>query len=159
MTDQPRNTLVRLDDSGRTVADPAHDVRGRTVLDGDGEELGTVDDLLVDRDETPGPGEGPGTGPGEDAGGGQVRMLRVKHGGLLGIGADVFFVPVDAVTGVDEDAVHVDLGRDRVEGAPQYDPELVDQYEYYSSVYGYYGFTPYWAPGYVRPPWPGSPVL
>ncbi|MEZ0493981.1 PRC-barrel domain-containing protein [Kineococcus sp. TBRC 1896] len=162
MTDQP-TTLVRLDDTGRTVADPAADVRGRTVLNAEGEDLGKVDDLLVDLEggfaegretaqETAqdDPQDDPQDGDGPDV---QVRMLRVKHGGLLGIGAEVFFIPVDAVTSVDEDAVHVDLTRERVEGAPQYDPEIVDQSAYYQSLYGYYGVTP-WEPGYVRPTWP-----
>lgn len=163
MTDQPP-TLVRLDDTGRTVADPAADVRGRTVLNREGEDLGKVDDLLVDlagvsaQDQEAGRDEAQEGAQDSDEPDVQVRMLRVEHGGLLGIGAEVFFVPVEAVTSVDEDAVHVDLTRDRVEGAPQYDPEITDQADFYQSVYGYYGIDP-WAAGYVRPTWPGHPVL
>ncbi|WP_337061007.1 PRC-barrel domain-containing protein [Kineococcus sp. G2] len=134
---RPADVLVRLSDSGSTVADPAEDVRGRRVVDGAGAELGTVDDLLVDRDEK------------------HVRLLRLKHGGVLGIGAEVSFVPVEAVTGVGEDEVRVDLDRDRLAGAPRYDPDLADQSEFYGALYGYYGYAPFWGPGHVAGPWPG----
>ncbi|MEU1250076.1 PRC-barrel domain-containing protein [Micromonospora arida] len=60
--------LVKLGDSGQTIAAAEQDVRGRHVLDVDGDDLGKVDDLLIDRDER------------------KVRFLRVEHGGVLGIG-------------------------------------------------------------------------
>ena len=41
-------TLMRLSDTELTVADPAEDIRGRTVVDRNGEEIGDVDDLLLD---------------------------------------------------------------------------------------------------------------
>ena len=102
-------TLVRLGDTDQTLADPNLDIRGRTVRDREGGEIGKVDDLLVDAEEK------------------KVRMLRVAHGGILGIGATPSFIPVEAVTRVTEDEVHVDrLGTEVVE-SPRYDPELVDQ--------------------------------
>ena len=45
------HTLVRLDDVGLTLADPADDLRGRTVMDLNGDEVGKVDGLLIDEDE------------------------------------------------------------------------------------------------------------
>ncbi|WP_432509394.1 PRC-barrel domain-containing protein [Kineococcus auxinigenes] len=132
----PAGVLVRLGDTTGTVADPAEDVRGRRVLDGAGAELGTVDDLLVDGEQQ------------------RVRMLRLKHGGVLGIGAEVSFVPVEAITATTDEEVRVDLDRERVSGAPRYDPDLADQSEFYDSLYGYYGYTPFWGPGYVARPWP-----
>jgi sporulation protein YlmC with PRC-barrel domain len=93
MTAPTGDTLVPLSESTLTVSDPRADVRGRKVVDATGEEVGTVDDLLVDDAEV------------------KVRMLRVKHGGFLGIGADHFLIPVDAISSVTDDAVHIDRER------------------------------------------------
>lgn len=135
MTDERARALVALSDTGRTVADPAQDVRGRTVRDASGEELGTVDDLLVDAEAD------------------QVRMLRITYGGLLGIGAEKVFLPVEAVSRLADDEVVVDQSRDRITSAPAYDPDLADQTGYYGDLYGYYGYTPYWAPGATGGAW------
>lgn len=139
MTERPAVTLNALKDTGLTVADPRDDVRGRMVRDASGDELGTVDDLVVDASD-------------DDA---RVRLLLVKHGGLLGLGAEVTYVPVEAVTGVDDDEVRIDQSRDRVADAPRYDPELASDDQFYGSVYGYYGYAPFWAPGYVPGVVPG----
>ncbi|WP_432539063.1 PRC-barrel domain-containing protein [Kineococcus esterisolvens] len=139
VAEHPAGVLTRLSDTGRTVADPAQDVRGRTVRDADGSDLGTVDDLIVDRADE------------------QVRMLRVEHGGILGIGAEVVLVPVEAVVAITGEEVRIDQSRQRVAGSPPYDPELTDQSEYYEALYGYYGYAPFWAPGYAGRPWPAGP--
>jgi sporulation protein YlmC with PRC-barrel domain len=125
-------TLTKLGDTGRTVADPAQDVRGLTVVDSSGDAVGTVEDLLVDE----------GTG--------HVHFLRVEHGGLLGFGATPSLIPAGAVTRIDQEAVHIDRSRDRVADAPAYDPEISDRRDY-GALYGYYGFTPFWLGDYVPP--------
>ena len=134
----PNNSiaLVKLSDSDHMLTDPAEDIRGRKVIDPDGNDLGKVDDLLIDADER------------------KVRMLRVEHGGVLGIGATASFIPVDAVTGIDDDMVHVSESRDRVSGAPQYDPDLTNTTEAYNALYRHYGYTPYLSSGYVYPMYP-----
>ncbi|MCY1143743.1 PRC-barrel domain-containing protein [Actinoplanes sp. Pm04-4] len=137
MTDQPR-TLTRLSDTSKDVADSSPDIRGRKVIDRDGDDLGKVDDLLIDTDEE------------------KVRFLRVEHGGLLGIGATASFIPVDAVRDITDGEVHVDLAAQQVADAPRYDPDLVDQNDYYSDVYRYYGYAPYWTPGYA---YPAGPIM
>jgi sporulation protein YlmC with PRC-barrel domain len=134
-----RAILVRLADSGRTLADPGEDVRGRKVRDTAGDELGTVEDMLVDAEQ------------------GKVRFLRVEHGGILGFGATPSFVPVETVAGVSADEVVVDQSRERVAGAPRYDPDLVDQQQFYESLYGYYGYPPFWSTGYLYPGFPPGP--
>ncbi|MEV1142104.1 PRC-barrel domain-containing protein [Micromonospora sp. NPDC049799] len=128
--------LTRISDSGQVLADPARDIRGRKVRDRDGNDLGKVDDLLVDSQQH------------------KVRMLRVEHGGILGLGATHSFILVDAVTNISDDTVWVSESRDRVSDAPRYDPDLVDESEYYESLYGYYGYPPYWGAGYVYPSYP-----
>ena len=129
-------TLERLSDSDLTVADPAEDVRGRTVVDRVGDEIGDVDDLMLDTSET------------------KIRFLQVAAGGFLGLGERKFLIPVDAIAKIDEDHVHVDRTREQVAGAPPYEPHLAIDRDYYTDVYGYYGYTPYWGPGYVYPAYP-----
>ncbi|HWG98936.1 MAG TPA: PRC-barrel domain-containing protein [Pilimelia sp.] len=136
MAEKITATLVKLSDSDKMLADPAADIRGRVVRDRDGEEVGKVDDLLIDPEE------------------GKVRLLRVAHGGVLGFGATPSFIPVEAVVRITDDAVHINESRSRVSEAPGYDPELVEESEFYDSLYGYYGYAPFWGPGYVYPGFP-----
>jgi sporulation protein YlmC with PRC-barrel domain len=126
-------TMMRLSDSDQRLADPAQDVRGRRVLDRDGYKVGKVDDLLIDAERK------------------KVRLLRVEHGGLRGVGASRLFIPVEAVERVTDDEVGIDRSRAQVAGAPQYDPSLVDGDKYFTDLYEYYGYAPCWAPGYVAP--------
>ena len=44
-------SLFRLSDTSLTVADPADDVRGRKVVDNNGDDIGKVEDLLIDDQE------------------------------------------------------------------------------------------------------------
>ena len=136
MTDQHAPaTLRRLGDSNLTVAFPDEDVRGRPVLDRDGEEVGTVSDLIVDDSET------------------RVRFLEVASGGVLGIGETKVLIPVDVIARITDEAVRIDDTREHVGGSPRYDPTLAGR-PYWENVYGYYGYGPYWVPGYVYPPYP-----
>ena len=135
MADQ-QAMLIRLSETGETVARVEDDVRGRKVRDRDGEELGEVKDLLVDDREH------------------RVRLLQVEHGGILGFGAQHAFIPVDAITSIGPEEVVVDVTREHVAGAPTYDPELVDEPVFYGSLYGYYGYPGFWGPG----AYPGYPL-
>jgi sporulation protein YlmC with PRC-barrel domain len=134
--------LVRLSDTELTVADPAADVRGRTVVDKAGEEVGEVDALQVDDREH------------------HVRFLRVASGGFLGLGATKFLLPVEAVTRINDAAVYVGQTRQHIADAPPYDPDLIHEEAaegvyagvgYYGGLYRHYGYPPYWAPGSVPP--------
>ncbi len=129
-------TLHHLKDSDLALADPRADIRDRQVIDAEGNEIGKVEDLLIDDRER------------------MVRFLEVGSGGFLGIGETTFLLPVEAVTKVDEDSVRVNQRRDRVAGAPKYDPDLVER-TYRSGLYQYYGYrTPYLDGGYVYPRYP-----
>ena len=140
MADSGTPILEKLSDSEQTVETPEEDVRGRKAADSDGNEIGKVDDLLIDAPER------------------KVRFLLVAHGGFLGFGETKSFVPVDAVTRVTEDRVFIDQSRERVAEAPVYDPALTDEPDYYTSVYGFYGYPPFWGAGYVYPGFPFRPV-
>lgn len=130
--------LVRLKDTDLVVAGEDADVRGRTMVDKDGQEIGKIDGLLVDPDEQ------------------QVRFLQVGSGGFLGIGEDKQLVPVDAVTAVEEDTVRIDQDREHVAGASVYDPklEVPPEPDYVEGLYGHYGYLPYWSAGYRYPDYP-----
>jgi sporulation protein YlmC with PRC-barrel domain len=130
--------LIKLSDSNLTLTDAAEDIQGRTVLDTTGQEVGEVGDLLVDEQER------------------KVRMLEVSSGGFLGLGATTFLLPVDAIVRITEDAVYISQARERIAGAPAYDPMLVDE-RYLSGIYRHYGYSPYWSEGYRYPRYPYYP--
>ena len=116
-------TLRKLRDLDRTVAVAADDIRGRMVKDKDGHDLGTIDGLLV------------------DAVGQKVRFMEVATGGILGLGETKSLIPVEAITRVTDDEVHISHTLEHVAGAPAYDPKLVkEDSAYLSSLYPYYGY-------------------
>jgi sporulation protein YlmC with PRC-barrel domain len=135
MTVSGQQTLYRLRDSGLDLEQPAADIRGFKVLDRNGDEIGSVDELIIDDAER------------------RVRFLEVASGGFLGMGEKKFMLPIDMISRIGKDEVQVDRTREHVAGAPQYDPDL-KQAEDWNNTYGYYGFAPYWAPGYVYPGYP-----
>lgn len=137
MTDNTRAALVKLGDTDLTVADADEDIRGREVVDPTGEKIGKVDGLMIDDRES------------------KVRFMLVESGGFLGIGADQSLIPIDAITNIDEDTVRVDQTRDKIAGGPTYDPALTEiPDDYWAGAYGYYGYTPFWGPGYAYPMYP-----
>jgi sporulation protein YlmC with PRC-barrel domain len=138
MRDKEPLGLVRLDDTDLTLAKIDDDVRGATVVGSDGDEIGKVGGLYVDVDER------------------RVRLLDVEHGGLLGLGAAHRLIPVDAVVEVADDRVVIGRTRAEIAAAPGYDPDLkeIEPLDNLDELYGYYGMTPFWAPGYRYPGYP-----
>jgi sporulation protein YlmC with PRC-barrel domain len=134
------NTFEKLRDTDLAVADSALDIRGRTVVDRNGEKIGHISHLFIDTNER------------------KIRMLEVFAGGFLGIGDRHFLLPVDAVTCVTKDHVHVSEARDRIIGSPVYDPTLIvaPTQDVWEPFYGYYGLSPYWGFGYMFPSFPKS---
>jgi len=128
--------LTKLSDTKLTVGDPNEDVRGRKVIDKNGHEIGKVDDLLIDNREH------------------KVRLLQVESGGFLGLGETKVLIPVDAITRITDDEVHINHTREHVAGAPRYDPELANDETNWGGIYGYYGYGPFWGAGYRYPPYP-----
>ena len=125
MTETPG--LERLDQTDLALGEGQLDLRNRTVVDAAGDEVGAVDALYVDTEER------------------RVRMLLVRAGGFVGLGATEYLVPVEAIDRIDgEDRVHLGRPRADILGAPRYDPELVETSAYWDDIYGYYGYAPYW---------------
>jgi sporulation protein YlmC with PRC-barrel domain len=136
---QITGSLVKLGETDLTVEDPKEDVRGRKVFDRDGEELGKVSGLMIDEQEK------------------KVRFLEVSGGGFLGIGDHTVLIPVDAISKIDGEHVHVDQTKQHVAGGAQYDPELAKDPTYWLGYYGYYGMSPFWTAGYAYPGYPMFP--
>ncbi|MEO7015644.1 MAG: PRC-barrel domain-containing protein [Leifsonia sp.] len=125
--------LVELSDTDETIKLGDEDIRSYSVKDTHGANIGKVDDLLVDLGEN------------------KVRFLVVGSGGFLGMGETKSFIPIDAINRITKDEVHIDQTREQVAEAPPYDPALVNNRRYHENTYGYYGYGPYWAAGYVYP--------
>src|SRR5215203_4217518 len=99
--------FVRLGDSDFVSANPEDDVRGKDVYDAQGQRIGSVEDLYIERKER------------------EVRFLEVGAGGFLGIGDKRFLVPVEAVTQVTEDRVTIEHERtQKVEGSAPFDTKV-----------------------------------
>ena len=98
--------LENLNDSALVLENPHLDIRGRTVIDRHGLEIGHVSDLFVDAGER------------------KVRMLQLRTGGFAGIGERHFLLPVDAIVGVEKRTVRVNETRERVQNSPAYDPPV-----------------------------------
>jgi sporulation protein YlmC with PRC-barrel domain len=99
--------LIRLGDSDFVPANPEEDVRGKDVYDAQGQRIGSVGDLYIDRQER------------------EVRFLEVGTGGFLGIGEKRFLVPVEAVTQVAEGWVSIEPDRtERVAGPAPFDTKV-----------------------------------
>ncbi|MDQ2756382.1 MAG: PRC-barrel domain-containing protein [Actinomycetota bacterium] len=138
MSAQDKHTLIKLSESQGAVADLADDLRGRKVKDEEGNDIGTVVDLLLDvRDR-------------------KVRFLLVDHGGFLGFVRKRSFLPVDAITEITEHDVRINHSRDHVVQSPPYHPDLTFDRDYHNAVYGHYGYKAYWQPDYLYPVLPHS---
>lgn len=118
--------LMRLADRHLKFADASAGVRGRRVLDAQGQEIGYVRALMVDEDAP------------------AVRFPEVAFGGLLGLGETAFLVPTEAVSGVGPDEICISQTQQHVVGGPRYDPELTDiTPDDTSAIYRYYGYPPF----------------
>src|SRR5664279_113062 len=119
-------TLSRLRDNAKTVSSSDQDIRGRMVKAKDGQDLGKIEGLMIDNVEH------------------RVRFMEVATGGFLGFGEQKSFIPVETITRITADEVHIDRTRAHVAGAPNYDPAVVtDDAGYFFSLYPYYGYAGY----------------
>jgi hypothetical protein len=61
-------------------------------------------------------------------------------GGHLGIGDKHLLIPVEAVERVSEGFVTIEQSREKVQGAPELDPNILLQPDLRREVYDYYGY-------------------
>jgi sporulation protein YlmC with PRC-barrel domain len=108
------------------------ELRGRRVTDANGENIGLVDDVLVEQINGP------------------IRFVRVAETEFNAGWARHYLVPIDAVVRINDARVRLDRDKDQVADAPEYDPDRLEP-DYLEQLYDYYEYQPYWEPGYVYP--------
>jgi PRC-barrel domain len=101
-------------------------VEGTKVVNREGEKLGSIHNLMVDKKT------------------GQVQYAVLSFGGVLGIGTDHYPIPWKALTyDTDEDGYLVDIDKEMLKSGPHYgvsDEPAYDQ-AYGQSIYGHYGLN------------------
>lgn len=116
--------FVKLSDSDFVLRNPEQDIRGKDVYVLDGKQIGSVDDLYIDRQAR------------------KVRFLEIGAGGFLGIGEKHFLVPVEAVTEVGEARVTIEPGRRKAVGSLPFDTTVVAPItNYQRDIYHDYDYT------------------
>ena len=100
-------------------------VEGTTVYNLQGDKLGSIDDLVIDKRS------------------GQVRYAALEFGGFLGMGGDRYPLPWNMLKyDTDKDGYVVNVDKTQLEQAPRYAEDEAPNYsdEYGRKVYDYYGF-------------------
>jgi hypothetical protein len=109
----------------------AHTLTGDIVRNPEGEELGRIDELMIDILS------------------GRVAYAVLSFGGILNVGNKLFAVPWSALR-IDEDekCLILDVDRRTLESAPGFDkenwPDMADT-TWGLEVFNYYGAKPYWS--------------
>src|SRR5215218_5708855 len=120
---QPRSSLTKLSETELPLEEPWQDMRGLDVYDNRDEQIGSVEDIYVDR---------------------EVRLasyLVVSAGGFLGVGKKTFLVPVEEVSrNVGEERVTITVPKEKVLTSPEFDPDVgVPDADVERAVDAYYG--------------------
>ena len=90
--------------SGHTTAILASKVKGTAVYNGSGDKIGTVEDIVLDKQSN------------------QIMFAALGFGGVLGIGEKYYPVPWSLLDySEDKGGYVVPLSKDRLESAPAYD--------------------------------------
>ncbi len=105
-------------------------ITGTDVVNPQGENLGHIEDLMIDLDT------------------GRISYAVLSFGGIFGIGNKLFAVPMESLTINTEDENFVmNVDKERLEDAPGFDkdnwPET-NNTDFRTEVYTYYNVEPYW---------------
>jgi len=109
-------TLVKLDDFEGELEEHWQDIQGHSVLDKNGDEVGTVEDLYIYEDAQ------------------AVHLIKVAGS------EHHFLIPVDAVTTVGDEGVNIEQDKELILGSPEYDSEEVPDLETSRAAYAHYGY-------------------
>ncbi|MDY9925365.1 PRC-barrel domain-containing protein [Methanosarcina sp.] len=107
----------------------ASTIRGDKVINTAGEDLGKIEELMIDLRD------------------GRVAYAVLSFGGFLGLGNKLFAIPWNALSlRVHEHAFVLDIPKETLEKAEGFDKDNwpVTSREWLSSMYSYYGYQPYW---------------
>lgn len=108
----------------------ASTLTGDRVVNSYGEDLGKVEDFMLDLEN------------------GRIRYAVLSFGGFLGVGDKLFAIPPEALrVDTENERVILEMDRTRLENAPGFDkddwPDTTEP-DWQVEVYQYYGATPYW---------------
>jgi sporulation protein YlmC with PRC-barrel domain len=110
-------TMVKLGETGRTIA-RGEDIRHRRVKDlRNGEVLGRVEDLLIAEAEE------------------EVRFLVVASRAALGVDANTLFIPISAIQVISTKSVYVDISRSSTRNNDIYNPRLIEDCNIFRTAY------------------------
>jgi len=129
MEDQSKIKKTDPDKKYRRVL-AASTLAGDQVQNSAGEDLGRVDEIMIDIPA------------------GKVAYAVLSFGGFLGMGNKLFAVPWAALR-LDEDKKHfiLDIDKKKLENAPGFDkdnwPDMADT-SWGARIFSYYGAVPYW---------------
>jgi sporulation protein YlmC with PRC-barrel domain len=103
---------------------------GDNVRNNNGEDLGRLEEIMIDLDE------------------GRVAYAVLSFGGFLGIGDKLFAIPWEALAvDTQNEEIVLDVPKKVLENAPGFDkdnwPKTTDR-AWLVEVYTYYGYDPYW---------------
>ncbi len=124
------NTATTTTHNGRTALS-ATTLIGDSVVNRKGEDLGKIEDLMIEPEQ------------------GRVSYAVLSFGGFLGVGDKLFAVPMQTLKLSREDKRFIlDADKEKLKNAPGFDknnwPDVSDR-TFGSKVYSYYGAKPYWA--------------
>lgn len=108
----------------------ASSLSGDRVRNTAGEDLGKVEDIVIDVPT------------------GRVAYAVLSFGGFLGVGNKLFAIPWEALSLNEQDKEFVlNIDKQQLENAPGFDkdnwPDMANA-AWGSQIYGYYGYKPYW---------------
>lgn len=105
----------------------ADDLAGMNIQNLQGEELGSIDSIVIDVQK------------------GQVAYVTVTTGGLLGAGGETHAIPFNALQfdPVQENALTLDIDQQRFESAPVAEVDQLDR-QLGQEIHQFYGVSPYW---------------
>jgi sporulation protein YlmC with PRC-barrel domain len=109
--------LVKVDDFEGDLEEHWQGARGRKVIDKNGDEVGTVEELYV--------WEAPST----------VHLIAVSGDERS------FLIPVHAVTNVDEEAIALEVGKGKLMDSPEFESEDVPDSETRRAAFEFYGYS------------------
>jgi sporulation protein YlmC with PRC-barrel domain len=103
---------------------------GDTVRNMKGEDLGKIEEVMIDLDS------------------GRIAYAVLSSGGFFGMGDRFYAIPWNALTvDMEQREFILDMEKERLERAPGFDEDswpLMADRQWGETIHGYYGSKPYW---------------
>ena len=110
---------------------PASTLKGEKIINMEGEDLGKIEDIMIDQET------------------GMIAYAVVSFGGFLGMGNKKFAIPWEAISkGQEGHGFTLNINREILEKSEGFEMDkLPSTREQLSNTYAYYGNKPYWETG------------